>query len=475
MVCILALYYRHLHADFPNYSPWNDWAKFTDEGWYGDAAIRHSLFGRWFLPGDFNPGVALPVLPFLEALLFHFTGATLAAARMVTVTCFAGSLIGVFFLMRRYQSGVVAELAVLLLLVNPFNFAFIRLGICEPPLILFTLLLLLACSCAQWRRWLPLVLAGVLLTLVVFAKTTGLVIVPAALYLLWRANNRDTALFLRSAIVAGGVAAALAGTYLGAVAHSGHWLDFTYFFAANARPVLTLHSRWDAVRGALWDGHWMGSWIYVAMWAVVVMGLTWLRRLGRNPLFGACILWVAGYLVFIAWHCSMQPRYYLPALPPAVMLVCLALEYAWRSRRRVLTAALLLVVVAALAHDIPMTRRWAMHPEYSYWEAAHALDAVIVHDPQPNRLLMSISDSQITLMTGLRSVCDDFGTDDVEVRILRYKPGWYASWDDIDAGTLESLARFYTVEPVAAWPAMDDPERRVLRLWRLVPKASPNE
>ncbi|MES2390619.1 MAG: hypothetical protein V4555_03185, partial [Acidobacteriota bacterium] len=38
-----ALHFLHLTADFPNHSPWVDWSKYTDEGWYGDAAIRHFL------------------------------------------------------------------------------------------------------------------------------------------------------------------------------------------------------------------------------------------------------------------------------------------------------------------------------------------------------------------------------------------------------------------------------------------------
>jgi hypothetical protein len=72
-------------------------------------------------------------------------------------------------------------------------------------------------------------------------------------------------------------------------------------------------------------------------------------------------------------------------------------------------------------------------------------------------------------MTGLPSICDDFGTEDLDVRIHHYNPGWYASWDDVDDGTLESLNEFYTLRRVASWAAMDDPERRVLILWRLVP------
>lgn len=97
----LALRFLHLRADFPNFSPWSDWAKYTDEGWYGDAAIRHYLRGTWRLPGDFNPAAALPVWPLLEAVLFRFTGVGIVAARTLTVVVFGGILLGSFALLRR--------------------------------------------------------------------------------------------------------------------------------------------------------------------------------------------------------------------------------------------------------------------------------------------------------------------------------------------------------------------------------------
>ena len=73
-IALFALHYVHLTADFPNNSPWMDWSKYTDEGWYGDAAVRHFLLGHWYLPGDFNPGVAMPVWPLLEAAVFRVAG-----------------------------------------------------------------------------------------------------------------------------------------------------------------------------------------------------------------------------------------------------------------------------------------------------------------------------------------------------------------------------------------------------------------
>src|SRR5882757_6363536 len=99
----LALHAIHLRADFPNHSPWMDWAKYTDEGWYGDGAIRHFQRGHWHVPGDFNPAAALPVWPLLEAVLFRFTGVNLAAARALTVAIFGCILVASYLLVRRWQ------------------------------------------------------------------------------------------------------------------------------------------------------------------------------------------------------------------------------------------------------------------------------------------------------------------------------------------------------------------------------------
>src|ERR1700754_3921307 len=134
----LSLHALHLRADFPNHSPWMDWAKYTDEGWYGDGAIRHFQRGHWYVPGDFNPAAALPVWPLLEAALFRFTGVSLTAARGLTVSIFGLILTAAYFLLRRWQNlaapteqkpakTLAPAIAVLLLAVSPFCYVFTRM------------------------------------------------------------------------------------------------------------------------------------------------------------------------------------------------------------------------------------------------------------------------------------------------------------------------------------------------------------
>src|SRR3984957_6127959 len=212
----LALHALHLNADFPNHSPWMDWAKYTDEGWYGDAAIRHFQRGQWNVPGDFNPAAALPIWPLLEAVLFRFTGVSLVAARALTVAIFGLILSSSYLLLRRWHNltvpaeknsaaSLTPAIAVLLLAVSPFCYVFTRMAILEPLLILFTLLALLASSYAEpplqgtiatplrtrLRQILPILALGLLVPLMVLAKTTAIFVLPAIAWLLWaRAGYR---------------------------------------------------------------------------------------------------------------------------------------------------------------------------------------------------------------------------------------------------------------------------------------------
>jgi hypothetical protein len=72
-------------------------------------------------------------------------------------------------------------------------------------------------------------------------------------------------------------------------------------------------------------------------------------------------------------------------------------------------------------------------------------------------------------MTGLPSICDDFGTMDLPDRVAAYRPGWYVSWNQVDDDKMDALAPYFHLERVAAFPAMDDPDRNLLIVYRLDP------
>jgi hypothetical protein len=76
-------------------------------------------------------------------------------------------------------------------------------------------------------------------------------------------------------------------------------------------------------------------------------------------------------------------------------------------------------------------------------------------------------------MTGLPSICDDFGTMELPQRVAKYHPGWFATWNDVEDDKMDALAPMYRLVRVGAYPAFDDPDRNLLILYRLDPANSP--
>jgi hypothetical protein len=494
----LALHALHLSADFPNHSPWMDWAKYTDEGWYGDAAIRHFQRGQWNVPGDFNPAAALPIWPLLEAALFRFTGVSLTAARALTVGIFGLILLSSYLLLRRWHTltaptknksatSLAPAAAVLLLAVSPFCYVFTRLAILEPLLILFTLLALLAASYAEprqqqgtdksrLRRAIPLLALGLLLPLMVLTKTTALFLFPVIAWLLWARAGYSLRPFLRLSLLPASLAAALWLGYYALVVHSHHLLDYLYLFNANAYTGITVATALSVLTTTFKDGLWMGKLLYPL--ALLAAASALLFR-PRNPLIPALLLWATGYAAFLAYHNNLQPRYYLVIAVPLTLLVPAVFEALWvrtvtRAKaplHRMAVATIAAVLAVLIVTDARQTLHFIRTPDYTFTSAAAQIHRIIAADHTHNHLVLSISGSNLSLMTGLPSICDDFGTMDLAVRVRAYRPGWYVAWNHVEDDKMEALAPLYHLRRVAAFPAMDDPERNLLILYRLDPTA----
>jgi len=519
----LGLHALHLSADFPNHSPWMDWAKYTDEGWYGDAAIRHFQLGHWYVPGDFNPAVALPVWPLLEAALFRFTGVNLVAARALTVAIFALILLSSYLLLRRWHrlsSGphhqekddheqkdqqhhpeqndeprsLAPALAVLLLAVSPFCYVFTRLAILEPLLILLTLLALLAASYTEpqpdgfsWRktklsRILPLLALGLLIPLMVLTKTTAIFLLPSIAWLLWARSGYSLRSFIGLSLPPALVAAVLWLAYYGLVVRPHFLLDYRYLFSANAYTGINPGNALSVLGDTLNDGIWMGKLLYPVGLLAVLYAFLLRPRLLRNPLVPALVLWAAGYAAFLAYHNNLQPRYYLVLAVPLTALVPVIFEPMWtRSKKELLSSsrrlgglAIATVLVLLVISDASQTLSFVRTPDYTFATAARKIRDVIIADPAHNPLVLSISGSNLSLMTGLPSICDDFGTMDLAMRVQAYHPGWYVAWNQVDDDKMDALVPMFRLQRIAAFPAMDDPERNQLILYRLDPASPPS-
>ncbi|QNI31083.1 glycosyltransferase family 39 protein [Alloacidobacterium dinghuense] len=474
-ICVLyGIHLLHLRADFPNFSPWMDYSKYTDEGWYGSAAARHFLNGSWRVPGDFNPAAALPVWPLLEGMVFRFTGVSLAAARLLVLAVFAGNLLLTYALIRTQQKQPVALLGVTIAAASAFLYAFGRLAILEPLLVFWMLLswllaLRLSRASSKGQRYVLLVAIGFLVCLQILTKTTAIFVIPATVYLILHAAQYRVKDFVKDAAIMAFAGLVPWGVYYFVVVRPRFLADYHYLFDANKWEQPTtlggwIATFWYALHGALWID------TILCLLAVVLLALSffWLRGLWRNPLIVASLLAAAGYIFFTGWHNNMQPRYYQIVAFPLIIVVCTGTA-ALLEKRRWMGVAALAVIVVSIGFNLRLIAHFMRHTDHGFVIAARRLTRYIDQHPNGNRLLLSISGANITLITHLPSICDDFGTYDLPYRIHAYQPGWYAAWNEIDPGTLEDLKTQYSLQRVARYHAFDDEDRNVLILYKLVP------
>jgi hypothetical protein len=261
-----------------------------------------------------------------------------------------------------------------------------------------------------------------------------------------------------------------------------HFLsDYHYLFSANAYTGITPSTALPIIAATIADGLCIGNVLYpLALLAVAAAFLLRPQLLRSNPLVPALVLWAVGYAAFLAYHNNLQPRYYLVIAVPLTLLVPVVFSSLWSSDPRAhaasqtslhrLAMASMVVALAALTFtDARQTLHYVRTPDYTFTTAAARIRQIISADRTHNPLILSISGSDLSLMTGLPSICDDFGTMDLAVRVQAYHPGWYVTWNQVDDDKMDALAPMYHLQRVAAFPAFDDPERNLLIIYRLDP------
>jgi hypothetical protein len=510
-VCaIAALRFVHLEADFPNDSMWAiDQAKFTDEGWWAGAAVTHALTGHWYVAGDYNPAVALPVWPLLLSAVFHFTGVSVIAARALNVAISLATLGLVFVLLQRHTrsgSGVPPLAAVLLLALSPFAFVFSRLAILDSLVIFEFCLSLWVASFATSRRIWPLAALSLLVSLMLLTKTTSAVLIPSIFWLAWSAMGRKAAAFLWAALAAAIVPAALTKSYAALVSAMGYGADYRYFFSRNALEDFDWSQSLDTLIELLRNCLWIDRVLYPLILVILVLTLVWKRKLWSNALFAASWLALAGQASFIfRLQDDYAPRYFLVMLAPIVLIVALMLDETlahsnatpippspeagicdpvppsesrhsnkslaglkpfWN--RSSVPAVLLLSAMAASATiNGVMIEQFVAHPERQFYDAANSIRQIIRSDPEQNQVISGVSGSQISLMTGIPCINDAYGPQETATRAAKDQPGWFLAWTDLSS---DANARFsaFRLEKVAAYPVFDDPGRTPLILVKMV-------
>jgi 4-amino-4-deoxy-L-arabinose transferase-like glycosyltransferase len=455
--------FAYLRADFPNHSPWMiDQAKFTDEGWWASAAVRHFLIGHWQVPGDYNPAPVVPVWPALLTIVFQVAGVSIGAVRAVSVSFSIATVALVYFLVRRYDvPRTLAALAALLLAASSFAFAFSRLATLDTIIVFeWTLLMWAASYAAPGRVW-PLLALGIGIPVMVLTKTTALVLLPGVIWLLWKKTPRTLL-----AVIA--ISGTVIATYLFIVLRSRYADDFHFFFDINALADVEIGRTGPYLLQLFQHGIWIDRILYPAALAVLLLSLLWCRQLWRNPLFTACwIAFLGNALYILRRQDDYAPRYFLVMLVPVIITLIITLQEL-NIRNRNLASLLAATLGVAVMLDTLQVFGFLVHRQYQFYSAAKSIQAIVDANPSAHRLLLGSSGDQLALMVGIPSINDGYSLQDLDKKVLAYRPGWYIGWNDLDQDIFDSLST-YRLDEVANFPVFDREDRDRLKLYRMVP------
>ena len=253
----------------------------------------------------------------------------------MAVACFFLNL-ALSYLLLRNPAGPrwIALLGVTLVATSPFLYCFSRLAILEPLQITLTLAaLILAVRLPQAQRpVLRSIAIGLLFALIVLTKTTGLFLFPALLWAMVVPLWQQRKLALRCALAMTGAACAAYGAWMALIACFGLLGDYKYYFFVNTYEKPTefywpLVSFWWSFHGLLWIDHSLiplaGA---VVLAAAIAWRSAWGRKLWQDPLFGASLWAVAGYVLFMTLQNHPQPRYFAVPAFFCFFLVAMGVE-----------------------------------------------------------------------------------------------------------------------------------------------------
>jgi len=359
---------------------------------------------------------------------------------------------------------------VLLLSASPFAFFFSRLAILDTLVLFEFCLLLLVASFASAKRVWPMLALPLLVSLMILTKTTAALLVPPVFWLAWNAMDLKPAGFLRAALAVALLPAALLKAYAALAAALGYGDDFHYFFSVNAMPVIVWRNVLATFSDLLHNCFWVDRFLYPAGLLILALALVWKRKLWHNPLFAASWIALASQAGFIfSRQDDYAPRYFLAMLAPLVFIVVLAYA-ALASQYRRTAVVLVFVLALSAAANIAMIAQYLSQRQYQFRDAANSIRSIVAGDPSQRQLILGVSGSQISLMTGIPSIDDAYGTQDTARKVSLYQPGWYLVWNDIAQENQAMLAPF-RLEEAASYPVFDDDERTKLILYKMTPRA----
>ena len=433
---------------------------YTDEGWYAINAITLHRYGTLYLEGEMNFIVPLPVQQLLHLPTFAVFGPTIIAARMTTVLCFAVIAALVFFLSAKWAGVEAGYFGLFLLLTNYFAFCYSRLALSEFPMIM---LVLLAIFCALKagpgrRGWLYTGLGTLFFVMAMLTKTNALPAFGSLLFALAWVNwdqrdwwKKPLAAFLSASLI-------LAAHKVFTRVFFPHEVEFFHSINLAMHLDLNIYNAWERFIQLQNDLRRTFPIFRYALFYAVPVALIVFPRMCKNPLIVALLIFVAGYTGILLVYDNPQPRYWVPYVPCALIVLAYIFHELIVRAREVKSWWVGVWIWGALAavsigDNVLNVVKVMRHPEYTIEEMAESINEWIREtsgqNPQETILLGHFT-HMISLYGGPKPLNDLYASWPLEFRLDRFQPKYLITQDDIETNFMAIIMKPYHKNP-ADW------------------------
>jgi hypothetical protein len=156
-------------------------------------------------------------------------------------------------------------------------------------------------------------------------------------------------------------------------------------------------------------------------------------------------------------------------LVPFATIVALVTDRLRESGARAVYLVTFASVCGIFVMNFWMVVSFLLHPTFQFYDAAVAIGRIVRQETGADSVVLGVSGADLSLMTGLPSISDVYGSVPLAEKIATYHPGWFLAWNSVNSAQLRALEGYRLVK-VATYPVFDDDERDQLILFRLDPR-----
>ncbi len=328
-----------------------DWSTglLTDEGFYIHNARNVVLFGH-ARTDDFNNMLQMPLLHYLQVLVFELFGVGSMQARMVSVVLSLLTLALFYLSLRRACGMPAAGLATLFLGLDHVNLLYNRMALMETPAT-FLAVAGLYC-CVRWveqkdggrAKWSWPAAAGAFIAAACITKASIFFLAPVPLLALWAGSKKacasDENRSKMNSLVGGGWFY-VASLMVVAILYFTFWYwphhvaitEMDHYYRVQQIQPNSLHHLWLNLEHAVF-GDWRGQTPYLMRHTPVVFLLALAALITpvgwKDPMRRILSSWLLLGWAMLAVISYSPSRYYVPVYPAMMALAAIGLVN-WRS------------------------------------------------------------------------------------------------------------------------------------------------